>query len=211
MRSSCRKAPAALSFSYWSKRLGIVAAGLTVSVAAVTGFAETKTGHRHSADRTQSADSSRQWSSDDAKEWLKNHDAAKWSKDHHSSASSIPSSTADAESSGSASATRSDPEALPESALPALPEIPRLEPQQPNAEDIQELSAKLNGLFSDDTEARDSVMSELVEIQPRIVPAVRQRVLQLAEHADKEKMKRLFSEARRETLTRRGSSGPRPR
>jgi len=124
-----------------------------------------------------------------------------------SSASSIPSSTADAECTGSTPATRSDPDALPESALPALPEVPRLEPQQPNAEDIQELSAKLNGLFSDDAEARDSVMAELVEIQPRIIPAVHQRMLQLAEHADKEKMKRLFGEARRETLTRRGSSG----
>jgi len=177
-----------------------------VFVAATKGVAETKTGHRHSADRVHFADSSRQWSSDDAAKWWSSDHSSASSKDHHSSASSIPSSAADAEGSGSSSVTRNEPEALPESALPALPEVPRLEPQQPNAEDIQELSAKLNGLFADDAEARDSVMSELVEIQPRIVPAVHQRMLQLAEHADKEKMKRLFGEARHETLTRRGSS-----
>ncbi len=177
-----------------------------VFVAATKGVAETKTGHRHSADRVHLADSSRQWSSDDAAKWWSSDHYSASSKDHHSSASSIPSSAADAEGSGSSSVTRNEPEALPESALPALPEVPRLEPQQPNAEDIQELSAKLNGLFADDAEARDSVMSELVEIQPRIVPAVHQRMLQLAEHADKEKMKRLFGEARHETLTRRGSS-----
>lgn len=175
MRSSCRKALSALSFSSWLGRFAIVA---VVPVTATSAVAETKTAHRHSSDKNQSSESS-----------------------------SIPSSTADAEGSGSSSVTHGDTEALPESALPALPDVPRLEPQQPNAEDIQELSAKLNGLFSDDAEARDSVMSELVEIQPRIVPAVHQRVLQLAEHADKEKIKRLFGEARRETLNRRGSSG----
>jgi hypothetical protein len=96
-------------------------------------------------------------------------------------------------------------ESLPDNVLPTLPEAPRLEALQPSAEDIQELSAKLNGLFPDEAESSDGAMAELVEVRPQIVAAIRQRLLQLAERADKEKMKRLYADARRETHGKRDS------
>ena len=96
-------------------------------------------------------------------------------------------------------------DSLPDNVLPTLPEAPRLEALQPSGEDIQELNAKLNGLFPDEAESSDSAMAELVEVRPQIVAAIRQRLLQLAERADKEKMKRLFADARRETHGKRNS------
>jgi hypothetical protein len=100
-------------------------------------------------------------------------------------------------------------DAVPESALPPLPEAPRLEVRQPTAEDLQELNTKLNALFAEDAETRENVAAELLEIQPRMIAAVHQRLVQLGEHADKEKMKRLFVDARRDTLSRRNAAqGP---
>jgi hypothetical protein len=117
-----------------------------------------------------------------------------------------PNSVAMGENAGVTPTAKESPEPVPESALPPLPEVPRLELRQPTAEDIQELNSKLGLLFSDDSEARDNVLSELVEVQPRIVPAVHQRIAQLAEHADKDRMKRLFTDARRDTLARRSDA-----
>lgn len=105
-----------------------------------------------------------------------------------------------------ADAARELVEALPESALPALPEVPRVELTQPTAEELQELNAKLEGLFSSDPDLRETTVTALVEVEPRTVPAARQRLLQLAEHADKERMKRYYSDARRETLNKQQSS-----
>lgn len=105
-----------------------------------------------------------------------------------------------------ASSTRENTEQVPESALPALPEVPRLESRQPTAEDLQELATRLNALLSEDPEVRENASTELTEVQPRIVPAVHQRVMQLGEHADKERMKRLFGDARRDTLSRKSGA-----
>ena len=99
--------------------------------------------------------------------------------------------------------SRDNADALPENALPALPEVPRLESTQPTAEDIQELSAKMNRLFADDADAIDTALSDLVEIRPPLVAAIRQRLGQLAERAEKERMKRIFSDARQDTHAKR--------
>lgn len=106
-----------------------------------------------------------------------------------------------------ADAARELVEAMPESALPALPEVPRVELAQPTAEELQELNGKLEGLFSSDAELRETAVTALVEVEPRTVPAARQRLLQLAERADKERMKRFYSDARRETLNKQQTSG----
>ncbi len=96
-------------------------------------------------------------------------------------------------------------EPLPDNALPALPELPSLEVLQPSAEDIQELNAKLAGLLPNEAESLEGALSELVEVRPQIVAAIRQRLLQLAERADKERMKRTFNDARHETHAKRNS------
>jgi len=105
-----------------------------------------------------------------------------------------------------ASATPENTEPTSESSLPALPELPRLQLREPTAEEVQELDTKLEALFTDDAESRETVIAEMLEVQPRIVPAVHQRLLQLSERADKERMKRVFGDARRDTLARRSGS-----
>jgi hypothetical protein len=72
-----------------------------------------------------------------------------------------------------------------------------LDVAQPNAEDIQDLSAKLDALFSEERDIGESAIGELLEIHTRTVAAIHQRLVQLSDRSDKERMKRILSEARR--------------
>lgn len=95
------------------------------------------------------------------------------------------------------STVRDNSDAIQEGTLPPLPEVPRLDAVQPNAEDIQDLSAKLDALFSEERDIGESAIGELLEIHPRTVAAIHQRLVQLADRSDKERMKRILSDARR--------------
>ena len=93
---------------------------------------------------------------------------------------------------------RASIESSSEGTLPPLPDIPRIDALQPNAEDVQDLEEKLRGLFSEEGEARESAASELLEVGSRMVAAIHLRLGQTADRADKERMKRIVNEARRQ-------------
>lgn len=85
-----------------------------------------------------------------------------------------------------------------ENALPALPEVPRLEMPPPTAEEVQELDAKLGGLFSEESDTKEAALGELVEVRAKMVSAIHARLSQMADHSDKERMKRVLNDARRQ-------------
>ena len=93
---------------------------------------------------------------------------------------------------------RTSAESSPESALPPLPDVPRLDASQPNAEDVQDLEEKLRGLFSEEGDTREAAAGELLEVGSRMAAAIHLRLGQMAERADKERMKRIVNEARRQ-------------
>lgn len=97
-----------------------------------------------------------------------------------------------------ASAEPAPPLPIEAEALPPLPAPPRLELAKPEAKDLGELDQRLTALESDESDARDSAMRELLEVKGRLVPAIAFRLQQLADKADKEVMKRLFSRIREE-------------
>ena len=96
---------------------------------------------------------------------------------------------------------------IPEASLPQLPDISRLDVQQPTAEDVQELEAKLGALFSDERDSKEVAVGELLEVRPRVVAAIHVRLAQMAERDDKEKMKRILNEARRQSKSELHSPG----
>jgi hypothetical protein len=89
-------------------------------------------------------------------------------------------------------------DSIPEASLPPLPDISRLDALQPTAEDVQELGSKLSALFSEEADAKETAIGELLEVRPRLVAAIHHRIIEIADRSDKEKMKRLFNEARRQ-------------
>jgi hypothetical protein len=84
----------------------------------------------------------------------------------------------------------------PDATLPPLPEIPRLDTLQPSAEEVQELDDKLRALISGESDTTDSAVGDLLEVRSRMVAAIHMRLMQMADHADKERMKRIVAEAR---------------
>ncbi|MFZ5892265.1 MAG: hypothetical protein ACOY0T_14500 [Myxococcota bacterium] len=106
----------------------------------------------------------------------------------------------------------------PPGELPVLPAAPRLELPKPEPKDLSELDARLAALASEDASERDSAARELLEVDARLVPALAFRLDSIADRADKEAMKRLFGELRKESreLDRsesdeaRGSGGASP-
>ncbi|HWA77658.1 MAG TPA: hypothetical protein VG937_35215 [Polyangiaceae bacterium] len=83
--------------------------------------------------------------------------------------------------------------------LPPLPSAPRVELEKPAAKDLSELDARLSALSASDPAERDSAARELLEVDARLVPAIAFRLDKIADSADKEALKRLFLEVRRES------------
>jgi hypothetical protein len=81
-------------------------------------------------------------------------------------------------------------------ALPPLPAPPRLERPKPAADELEDVDARLSGLLADQVEERDAAARELLEVKARLVPAIAFRLDGIADRADKEAMKRLFSDLR---------------
>jgi len=142
--------------------------------------------------------------------WI-NDGLAKSSPTEHSAQSTrtaevgMQSPTASPIAVNSSEAIRGASEAVPEASLPPLPEITRLDATQPTAEDVQDLEARLAALFSDERDARDAAIGELIEVRPKIVAAIHLRLAQLADRSDKEKLKRYINDVRRQAKT--GPSG----
>lgn len=87
-------------------------------------------------------------------------------------------------------------------ALPPLPVPPSFTLPKPEAKDLEELDARLTALTSDRLEERDAAARELLEVKPRLVPAISFRLHALADRADKEAMKRMFSDIRTDARER---------
>ena len=80
---------------------------------------------------------------------------------------------------------------------PSLPAAPSLELEKPGPKELQELDERLKALTSSDASTREDAARELLEIDQRFVPALAHRLNGIAERADKEAMKRLFGELRK--------------
>jgi hypothetical protein len=102
---------------------------------------------------------------------------------------------------GVAPAAATENEAAPSvvDELPPLPTAPRIELGQPAAKDLEELDARLARLSQNDAAERDSAARELLEVDARLVPAIAFRLDKIADRADKEALKRLFLELRKES------------
>ena len=60
--------------------------------------------------------------------------------------------------------------------LPELPKVPSLELAAPRAEDLAEIDAVLERVAGGDSEKREAATRELLELSPRLVPAMRRRL-----------------------------------
>lgn len=81
-------------------------------------------------------------------------------------------------------------------ALPPLPAPPRLELPEPTAEELATVDALLERLHAEAAHDREAAARELLEVDARSVPAIAFRLRALAARADKEAMKRLFTQIR---------------
>lgn len=78
------------------------------------------------------------------------------------------------------------------SALPPLPAVPGIELPKPKKDDLADLDALLSRLRDKDSMVRDQAVKEILEIQPRLVPAIAERLDAIADKADRDQMKRLL-------------------
>jgi tetratricopeptide (TPR) repeat protein len=76
---------------------------------------------------------------------------------------------------------------------------PRIELPKPDPKDLSDIDARLAALASEDAAARDNAARELLEADARLVPALAFRLDSIADRADKEAMKRLFEQLRKES------------
>ena len=98
--------------------------------------------------------------------------------------------------------------------LPELPRAPQLELPRPEADQLEQVDRLLAGLQATDQPRREETAAELLEVSPSLVPAIHQRLDQLADRADKDAMKRLLGDIRgearneaREALEAEGKRG----
>ncbi len=87
--------------------------------------------------------------------------------------------------------------------LPAIPAVPRRDPAAPTAEDLDDLDSRLERLLKAGPDERVELSRELLEVRPQLVSALSFRLLKLSERCDKERMKKLFLEAREHHRERR--------
>jgi hypothetical protein len=82
--------------------------------------------------------------------------------------------------------------------LPDLPRAPPLEPSDPVPADLTEIDELVQRISSEDAAARDDGVRRIVELGPKVVPAVRRHIERLAKTADTTAMKRLLGDIRRQ-------------
>jgi hypothetical protein len=80
--------------------------------------------------------------------------------------------------------------------LPPLPRAPSVELDKPDANTLEDLDEKLAKLSAPEHEARENAARELLEVEPRYVPAIAFRIRGLAERANKQAMKDLLEKMR---------------
>lgn len=87
--------------------------------------------------------------------------------------------------------------APPARELPELPRVPELNVAEPTAPDLAEVDEVLARISGEDAAQRDEGVRQILELGPRLVPALRRRLDALAESSDKGAMKRLLFDVRR--------------
>lgn len=81
--------------------------------------------------------------------------------------------------------------------LPVLPKAPSLELPAPEPKDVAALDEALKRVSSEDASLREDAVREILEAQPRLVPAIDRRVNEIANRADREAMKALLGDTRK--------------
>jgi hypothetical protein len=103
--------------------------------------------------------------------------------------------------SASASVAAATPRRLPE-----LPKARPLELAAPKPEDLADLDELLDRVTSTDAALRDTAIREILEIDARLLPAVRFRLNKLAEQEDRDAMKRALLAARSDARDDKGKT-----
>jgi hypothetical protein len=85
--------------------------------------------------------------------------------------------------------------------LPPLPKAPSLVLPAPDPETLEQLTALLSRLVSDNTQDRSEAAAELRTLSPRFVPAIDRTLAELAEKADRGAMETALTRARRDAKT----------
>jgi hypothetical protein len=87
--------------------------------------------------------------------------------------------------------------AAPANTLPELPTAPSLELGKPEVAELAELDALLGRITGQDQNERDEAIREVLEAEPKLVPALAFRLSSIAEACDKEAMKAKLGAVRR--------------
>jgi hypothetical protein len=82
-------------------------------------------------------------------------------------------------------------------ALPELPAIPSIEVTRPAAADLEELDARLTKLCSSDDSEREAARREALEVDAKLVPAIRFRLSAIAESTNHDDLKELLLKLRK--------------
>ena len=81
--------------------------------------------------------------------------------------------------------------------LPELPAIPSVEVARPAPEDLEELDARLGKLCSEDDAEREAARREALEVDAKLVPALRFRLASTAESTNHDDLKQLLLKIRK--------------
>src|SRR5450432_508730 len=81
--------------------------------------------------------------------------------------------------------------------LPELPAIPSLELARPAPADLEEVDARLAKLCSDDESEREAARREALEVDAKLVPAIRFRLASTAESTNHDDLKQLLLKIRK--------------
>lgn len=82
-------------------------------------------------------------------------------------------------------------------ALPPLPDLPSVELKAPARDATERLSSLLDRLAAQDLETREMAVSEILEVSPNVIGAIRGRMGKIADRADRGAMKGLLTRTRR--------------
>lgn len=81
--------------------------------------------------------------------------------------------------------------------LPDLPAVPSLEVPRPSPPELEDLDERLTKLCSSDEGERDAARREVLEVNPKLVPAIRFRLGTTADGAKHDELKELLLKIRR--------------
>ena len=87
--------------------------------------------------------------------------------------------------------------AASKSPLPGLPEVPSISPPTPQSTAVKALDDLLKRIISESLETRQAARRELLEVKPSWLGAIHRRINELADNADRGKMKSRLNDIRK--------------